>query len=51
VVRIPGFHCHALGSAPGGGTAILQAGLQHGQTKQTRNRVEWWWPRAREVGK
>ena len=33
VVKIPGFHCHSLGSVPGRGTEILQA-ARCGQKKK-----------------
>ena len=36
VVRIPGFHCHGLGSVPGRGTEILQAAW-HGQKKKKKS--------------
>lgn len=32
MVRILGFHCHGLGSVPGGGTEIPR-GARHGQNK------------------
>ena len=39
VVRILGFHCHGLGSVPGGGTGIPQA-LCCAQNKKKDKRKE-----------
>ena len=39
MVRIPGFHCHGLGSIPGRGTEIPQS-VQRGQKKKEEQGVE-----------
>ena len=34
VVRIPGFHCHGMGSIRGQGTEILLQAIWHGKQNQ-----------------